>query len=43
MLFVEKEGLEGVKYNIDFGVRGESTLGEGTVNVISTMQKGAFL
>ena len=27
MLFVEKEGLEGVKYNIDFGVRGESTLG----------------
>ena len=41
MLFVEKEGLEGVKYNIDFGVRAESTLGEGTV--ISTMQKEAFL
>ena len=40
MLFVEKEELEGVKYNIDFGVRGESTLGR--EQLFPRCKKGPF-
>ena len=41
MLFVVKEGIEGLKYNIDFGGRGGDTQGEGID--MSTMQKGTIL
>ena len=41
MLFVVKERIEGPKYNIDFGGRGEDTQGEGID--MSTMQKGTIL
>ena len=41
MLFVVKERIEGLKYNIDFGGRGGDTQGEGID--MSIMQKGAIL
>ena len=41
MLFVVKERLEGLKYNIDFGGGGGGTQGEGIG--MSTIQKGAIV
>ena len=41
MLFVVKERLEGLKYNIGFGGRGWGTQGKGIG--MSSVQKGAIL
>ena len=41
MLFVVKERLEGLKYNIDLGGGGGGTQGEGIG--MSTVQKGAIV
>ena len=43
MLFVVKERIEGLKYNIDLGGGGGDTQGEGIDMSTMAMQKGAIL